>query len=158
MCLICEKGYNPDEIIKLTCCSEVTDIPDLLNLEWLVCCRGKVTQISNLPKLEYLNCSYTYITQIPNLPKLEWLYCSGTWITEISVPKGCQVVAHDCPLLDDGNVNKLIKLQKWIRKIILANKMIRLAKSKKFAEIYYSPDCKGGWWAKKELGEWLEEM
>ena len=57
-----------------------------------------------------------------------------------------------------NNVHKLIILQRWFKKIILANRIIRLAKSEGFIISWWDPISKGGYLAKKDITKYLEEQ
>ena len=135
MCKICDKTYD-DNTTELYCCQNVTEIPILPELEYLVCYDTKITKIPLLPKLEYLYCYNTKITEIPLLPKLKYLDCYNTNITEIPVlpklkrlncyntkitalPKipNCLIEANNCVWLNPSaeRINKLVRLQRWIR-------------------------------------------
>jgi hypothetical protein len=96
MCKICSKTY--DDATELYCCQNVKKIPIL-------------------PELKYLNCYKTKITEIPILPELEYLYCNNTKITEIPKIPNCYIEADDCVWLNPSakRINKLVKLQKWLR-------------------------------------------
>ena len=45
----------------------------------------------------------------------------------------------------------LIALQRYIRRRVLANKIDRMGKSRDLIELWWHPDAKGGWLAKREL-------
>ena len=110
MCKICDKTYD-DNTTELYCCSNVTEIP-------------------LLPELVYLNCYNTKITEIPVLPKLEILYCFNTKITELPKIPNCVIVSDNCVWLNPAvnRINKLVKLQKWVRSSInKRNKIIHAA-------------------------------
>ena len=148
MCKICDKTYDGNKTV-LICCRNVTEIPGLPKLVYLNCENTKITEIPVLPNLRILDCSNTKIIEIPLLPKLERLYCSNTKIIEIPLlPKlerlycyntkiteipnipNCYIVANNCVWLKPSadRINKLVKLQKWMRSNInKRNKIIHAA-------------------------------
>ena len=143
MCKIC--AYNNGDLNDLTelnikRCQNVTEIPSLPNLEILYCTGANITEIPSLPKLKLLDCRRAMITEIPLLPILRELYCSRTNITEIpllpklnyincsntriiKVPTCDHIVANYCPFLLEENVQKIIKIQQWVRRIITTRKI-----------------------------------
>ena len=129
MCIICDKTYD-DNTIELYCCRNVAEIPFLPELKYLYCDNTKITEIPVLPKLEYLDCDNTKITEIPVLPKLKELDCENTKITALPKIPNCYIESDNCVWLNlaAGRINKLVKLQKWIRSNInKRNKIIHAA-------------------------------
>lgn len=47
------------------------------------------------------------------------------------------------------------KIQKWWRRTWLAERMKRMVRTRDFVEIYYHPKRKGGWQAKKDIGNFI---
>lgn len=120
MCFICNSSYDSN-ITELIICSNVLEIPDLLELEILIFCpNSQVRYIPNtLINLEILDCSNSQIKYIPkelinliqlncnNCPieyipdtliNLEILQCSNTQITYI--PKELEYLQ----ILDCNNI------------------------------------------------------
>ena len=110
--------------------TKITEIPVLPKLKALDCSNTKITEIPVLPELKQLDCYNTKITEIPVLPELEYLDCNNTKITEIPNIPNCYIVANNCVWLKPSadRINKLTKLQKWIRSNIhKRNKIIHAA-------------------------------
>ena len=129
MCKICDKTYD-NNTTELYCCSDVTEIPLLPKLEILYCYNTNITKIPFLPKLRTLVCYNTNITEIPVLPALLYLNCYNTKITALPKILNCYIVANNCVWLNPtaDRINKLGKLQKWIRSNIhKRNKIIHAA-------------------------------
>ena len=109
------------KLIKLSCYNtKITEIPFLPKLKYLDCSNTKITEIPVLPKLERLWCYNTNVTEIPLLPKLEILSCYNTNVTTLPKIPNCYIDANNCVWLNPaaGRINKLVKLQKWIRSSI----------------------------------------
>ena len=70
------------------------------------------------------------VTEIPLLPELKQLLCSNTKITEIPKIPNCYIKANNCVWLNPSaeRINKLVRLQRWIRSNInKRNKIIHAA-------------------------------
>src|SRR3989344_2343781 len=115
MCLLCRKEYN-EKTTKISCCSNVTEIPFLPNLKTLYCFHTNITEIPLLPNLKTLCCSWTKITEIPLLPNLTALDCSNTKITELPKITNCKMYYTNCRWLkkmyeDNGKLKDFILLE-----------------------------------------------
>lgn len=54
-------------------------------------------------------------------------------------------------------INKIITIQQHIRRHLLRKKINNLCKNRHIIELYYHPDNKGGYFAKKRLSNYLEK-
>ena len=147
MCIVCEKGQNPDEykgITKLYCqkCPQLTTIPNIQGLKELVC--NYCINLSSIPMIHsliYLSCSKCdSITYIPNLQNIQYLDCSGcSNLTKISltqyldnlwcyscpqlviIPYALKKVSRNCPWLScsDGYHKRVRILKEEIETVMI---------------------------------------
>ena len=109
--------------------TRITSLPPLPDsLQYLYCSNTQLSVLPSLPaSLQFLDCSHTRITSLPPLPaSLQYLYCSNTWILtlhfvgRLQPPPNCNVFSVDNPFLNYknpdyiSNVEKLIRIQKWL--------------------------------------------
>jgi hypothetical protein len=62
----------------------------------------------------------------------------------------------DCPWINPGNMREVIKIQKYVRKRILGNRLLRLIPQ--LMQIYYQYSAKGGYFHKKAMLGFLENI
>ena len=150
--------------------TNITAIPYIEGLKYLDCNTTNITAIPSIEGLEFLSCSYnTNITEVPCIQGLESLYCQDTNITEVphvqglkhlicdntnitAIPdiEGLRYFSYDdCMWLDKSNTIPVIKLQQWVRRIRRARRLLKIMYE--LAPIYYAPDAKGGYFAKREI-------
>jgi len=65
-------------------------------------------------------------------------------------------VSDGCTWLDPENVRVVIKIQKWVRKRILGNKLLKLIPL--LMPIYYHYSAKGGYFHKKAMLGFLKNI
>lgn len=119
---------------------------------------SSVYSIHDLDNLQELDVVYSRnLNYVYNLPSLVSISIQGCgMITSIPVSSKvkisfCRFLSHEVNKNGTINYNRVLKLQRFFRRIILVRAMIRLANNRKFIEIYYHPDSKGGWIAKKNI-------
>ena len=121
------------------------NVEGITELDW--CGRCDISHIEGLKKLD---CDYTQVTSIPHIEGLKILNCSN--IRVISIPD-IKTITHklhnDCPFLDPVNIQHIINAQSMIRRHLKAKKIIRIRNQ--LIPIYYHPDMKGGYFAKREI-------
>jgi hypothetical protein len=128
-------------LIYLRCvkCPLLTSIPDtLINLTHLIC--------TNCPLL----------TSIPDtFINLIELHCNGNrLITSIPYISTGYNYYYDCPWINNNktrNIQKLITLQRFVKKNLKYWRFSRWIKSREFNEWIYHPDNIGGKMAKREI-------
>ena len=156
---------NNINLTRLYChsCTSLTslDLRNNINLTRLYChsCTSLTSlDLRNNKNLSILYChSCIFLTSLDlrNNKKLETLGCSScTSLTSLNLPKGYHgdINYSNCPWIIQNtefsnNLQKLIKLQKWYRKLVL----IKYMKSKQFIEWVYAPNNIGGSLYKKWL-------
>ncbi len=130
-------------LIKLDCsnCQLLTNI-------------SSTTRVS-LQELNSNNCEL--LTYIPLIKGLQILICSNCrCLTNIPMIEGISsLYCYNCIWLKENNkeyennIKKLNRIQKFIRKIIMSKRLIKLIA--KIMPLYYHPDCKGGYMHKKQM-------
>jgi hypothetical protein len=104
-----------------------------------------ITSIPILPNLIRLDCSRCpLITSIPVLPNLTYIRCIG-----------CPWLINNNPDYN-SNIARLIVLQKWAKRIKLANGLVR--RSVQIAPYWYHPSAHGGYFHKKRMLKDLTNM
>lgn len=131
--------------LQISGCSALTKIPKLPNLINLSCnANPRITEIPYIKGLQTLMCHscdmLTYIPKIDNLratgyPLDEYVTDYETILKNIS--------AEGCPWLkpSEDRLNKLIKLQKWVKRLQLSKKLETIIPD--IVKIYYTPGMKG---------------
>jgi hypothetical protein len=83
-----------------------------------------------------------------------YILCEGWNITDIKT-----LDCSGCPWISKGKqgfeerIQKLIVLQRWYRRMMLyRNYLIRIDE---IVPIYYHPDCKGGYFAKRRIRDFI---
>lgn len=123
---------------KLVCqdCRNLKKIPFIEDLQSL-----RIEKCNNLIDIPYdINCSDKNVIQD----------------TE------CFIDIVECKWLDTGsdefgdNLRKLIFLQKWVKKMILRKRLIKLIP--KIIPLYYAPEHKGGYFHKKEMHRFIDSL
>jgi hypothetical protein len=164
-------------------CPRLEEIPFIRKLQSISCLNClSISIIPKLSNLHDLNCKNTSVTEIPILRSLctlratdcdnlvrihpgnKNLYSIKTSrsrnlavIPDMSVINefkydGCVLV--EAEVLGKKNIESLKLLQSWARKCILRYGLKRIATQ--IAPIYYHPEMKGGWLAKRELNRFVE--
>jgi hypothetical protein len=115
----------------------------------------------NITNIQTLNCHYCpQLISIPNIEGLQHLYCPDC-PQLISIPniEGLQtLICSNCPWIStnkgfEERIHKLIVLQCWYRKMILYRNYI--TRINEIVPIYYHPDCKGGYFAKRRIRDFI---
>ncbi len=153
---------------KLCCaeCHNLTKIPHIDELQKLECfrCPNLVT-IPYIEGLQELNCSdCPSLTNIPIIEGLQQLICYDCrLLTNIPFIENLQmIVCYNCPWLNvkntdfDNNIVKLVKLQQWIKRILLSKKLKKIIPQ--LVPLYYHPDAKGGYLDKKYIYEFITKI
>jgi hypothetical protein len=146
-------------------CDSLIHIPLIPGLQILDC--GKCKSLTCLPQIPGLRSLFCWdcvsLIEIPLIPGLEELYCdrcesltslpqipgSETFIYSV----GCKWLNINNPCFEE-NVKKLIKIQRWARKILLSLRLTNLIP--KLMPIYYHPDSKGGYFHKKQMLSFIQ--
>ncbi len=166
-------------LLVLNCsnCPLLTNIPLIEKLQKLYCeyC-PLLTNILSYTTLQELNCSSCpLLKNIPLIESLKILYCFNCpMLTKIAIIKDEKVLTSGrifqektsksklrelyctkCKWLNinnieyDNNIKNLIKLQMWLKKILMSKRLICLIP--KLMPIYYHPEAKGGYLHKKNM-------
>jgi hypothetical protein len=160
-------------LTRLDCygCPNLTSIPnELVNLTRLICYRCRnLTSISNeLVNLTSINCAgCPNITSIPKeLVNLTSINCAGC-PKLTSIPKELVNLiflnCSGCPWLDvkeneyyKENIRYLVRCQGIFKRQILARRLLKL--TPKLVPLWWHPGCKGGFFHKKSLGDFMNEL
>ena len=127
-----------NHIIRLDCHNnQLTEIPELLNLQWLDCHNNQLRELPELPNLKELYCHSNQLTKLPELPNLQILYCYYNQLTKLpelpNAEKICCGFNHLSELPQLPNVkelycrsNQLIKLTELsnVQRIDCANNQL----------------------------------
>ncbi len=167
-------------------CPLLTNIPLIEGLKELYCTKCPITNIPLIIGLEILDCSYCSdlinialilelkkiycsfcpkLTEIPYtsrslLKKLDCSFCNI--LTDIPLNKELKIDCFGCKWIKKGNIyyedniRKLIKLQKWYKKILLSNRLNKLIPQ--LIPLYYNPHAKGGYLHKKKMLQFIENI
>ena len=143
MCIICTEEIYKEDLNTLTelnvvNCSNLTSekLQEILN------------QCKNLKKLWCYDCKSLTSLDLQSNINLKILWCSNcTFLINLNLPKkykGCINHSNSCWIPQytkfPNNLQKLIKLQRWYRRILL----IKYMKSQEFVEWIYNPSNIGG--------------
>lgn len=152
-------------VIKIYCrnCPKIVSIPHIKGLRHLLC--------YNCPNLEYIpdirgltllicdNCPN--LKQLPNIRELQILFCTNCPLLKYIPNKIYYLHTLECdPILwsfykqnpsFSSNLNKLITIQRFIRKWLKIKKLLRWLSTPSFSEWYYLPYNPGGQRAIKRL-------
>jgi hypothetical protein len=154
--------------LRLLLCSNcplLTKIPHIDRLKFLSCNRCPLlTQIPLIYGLRALLCSgCPLLTNIPHIDGLQSLWCSDCRsLTELKVPNTVINLYHvgnvwlDTDHKFKESLEKLIYLQRWVRKRRLRIKLKKLIPM--IIPIYYHPDSRGGYFDKKQMLQFLEGL
>lgn len=82
------------------------------------------------------------LKSIPNF-KLDILSCENCWML-VKIPDCRSVIKYGCPWLDDKNIQKIIKLQRWVRNV----RKSKYLGSDEFKRFFYAPTGFGGYKSK----------
>ena len=97
--------------------------------------------------LKKLNCSYCPLLLYNKksiIDNIEFIECFGCkWINKNNVEY-------------EYNINKLIILQKWFKRIITSKRLKKLIP--KLMPLYYDPESKGGYFHKKKMFVFIEKI
>jgi hypothetical protein len=156
------------EVLNCSKCTSLTTIPYINRLRVLLCTNcPMVTKIVCGQGLEQINCfNCTTLTHIldDNKSQLKQLVCTlccnllqipSKKYRYLSTTK-CTWLSHSSNLKYDENIEKLKILQKWCKSLIISNKLKRLIPS--LMQLYYAPDSKGGFFHKKEMEKYFENL
>jgi len=135
-------------------CTSLIRIPALPNLTVLDCSHCPITEVPVFPKLVSFSCEEcTGITKIPLLPKLISLSCYAcTNLIEISTPPNISFLNRNgCAWLENDNIEKLKRLQRFCRNNLGYWRFRRWIKTKEFAEWFYDPEQWGGRASKRNI-------
>ena len=172
MCIICSGEYEGLDILDCSGCIKLKEIPVIPGLKVLNCSRcPNLVKISIIPKLNRLNCSRCMklkdvpvipniwlldcsycpsITEIPLIPGLKYIFVIGCKsLTKIPIIYGI-MMSHGCHWLDydnndfKKNVEKLIKIQRYIKKYHKLRILKKWINSENFNDWYYNPEGIGG--------------
>jgi hypothetical protein len=122
--------------------TSISMLPNLTRLDCFDCPITSIPMLPNLTRLDCFNCRI--LTSIPMLPNLTRLECSG-----------CQWVINNNADYN-SNITHLIVLQKWSKKMLLANALVR--RSVQIASYWYHPCAHGGYFHKKRMLKDLMNM
>ena len=178
MCIICKLNNTReiderirlyDEIhqkqsIDILNCELITEIPNISGLKELTIYNCPlltvIPAIRGLKDLYVFNCSS--LVEIPVIPGLKLLICISCRCLR-QTPQDLDSLESiiNCPWVEnkfgyESNIKKLCVLQRWCRGIILSNKLKKIRKE--IIQIYYHPQCKGGWMAKKDLSRFIGKL
>ena len=153
------------KVLRLDRCINLVHISIIPGLIELRCSFTKLTYLPHIYGLKKLKCNNTHITKIPNIYGLQYLDCSRTWATEIPIrslqtfrcknsyltegPPSEYIMATNHTVLTDFMKLQICKIQRWFRSAIMNKKIIRIMDE--LTPIYYAPEMKGGYFAKKDL-------
>lgn len=150
-------------------CNGLTKIPIIHGLRELICFNClNLTELPLIPGLQTIDCSYcSKLSNIPFIQGLRNLYCIDCR-NLIELPYGSEdeififIWSNGCLWMDfpscryDENIKKLILLQKWMKKMIVRKRLIKLIPL--LMPIYYHPESKGGYFHKKNMLEFVESL
>lgn len=92
--------------------------------------------------MKFLSCQNSRsLTNIGDTANLSWYHCSGCIWSYVRNDKF------------DDNIRRLIVLQRWFKKILQSKRLTKLIP--KLIPLYYHPECKGGYFHKKSILEFL---
>ena len=71
-------------IIELSCGrQQLTEIPDLPNIEYLYCSANNLTKLPHMPNIKTLYCGGNQLITFPEYPTLEMLNCNNTSLSSL---------------------------------------------------------------------------
>lgn len=181
MCIICRHEVT-DHLSVVDCsgCVSVTEIPYLCNVTELYANNcPELRSIPSLPRLIRLRCTncpklYRIPTQPnvvsitccnnprllqiayqPSLKHLISINCITLW--DVRLPTWCSIRAKHSPfMLPPLKIECLATLQRWIRRMLLMRRIVRLTRDKGFLQAWFHPQCKGGYFDKKRMGSEID--
>ncbi len=121
-------------------------IPEILGLQTLDC--EHCTSLINIPDIKGLknlkcDCCVSLII-VPNIKKYDSFSCYGCkWLRPIN-----KYFRND--------LKKVKKIQKCVKRTLLSNRLINMIP--KIMPLYYHPDAKGGYFDKKELFNFFQNV
>lgn len=174
--LNCEKCPGLIEIpmirgLKLLICNNcpgLIEIPLIRGLQTLYChdCSGliKIPLIQELQILYCYNCpKLTEISLIEQNKGLTIDCARCRNLTQLHIPTSARLIVDGCVWLNhpvnqhyNKNIKKLIILQKWLKKMLVRKRLIKLIPI--LIPLYYHPESKGGYFHKKEILEFVESL
>jgi uncharacterized paraquat-inducible protein A len=156
-----------DGLRKLYCfkCPLLTNIPLINSLQTLICRNCPLlTNIPHINGLQTLYCCQCHLlTNIPQINGLRRLSCYGCRsLTGLNITSDFQFLqTNDCIWLSNHpdfneSIKKLIKLQKWFKRLYLGKKLRKLIPQ--LIPLYYHPDAKGGYFDKLEIVKFVRDL
>lgn len=162
---ICNLPPSP-ELINLIIdkCKQLKEMPNYKKLKILYCCFTNIVTLPPLKSLKKLSCSYSKVENPPILNKLSSAFCSYSNIKYLPPIRKTNSYYgfRSCRLLTDTSLynepinkyynqfsgcvwlfptperlHKLKKLQKWFKKYIFINKLLKVLPE--ITKIYYTP-------------------
>ena len=164
MCILC-KNIKTIGLENLNCsnCQAITSIPHIEGLQKLDCCDCPfITSIPHIQGLQHLECNNCpLITSIPHIQGLHTLICFDCPLIT-SIPQATFVWCWGCKWLNignpefDPNIEKLKRLQKWFKSIILGKRLKNI--TLQLIPLYYHPLAKGGYLHKRDMLRFFENI
>lgn len=171
-CIGLTRIQDLNSLKNLNCsdCPSLTKISNVKNLEILNC-----SYCLSLKRIRGINTSILYCSHCPhlieiNIPSIKRLLLSFhcvdcrllTNIPDIDESITRSLIIKGCPWINlknnnyQHNIKKLLKIQKWAKKIILYKRLIKMMPM--IIQIYYDPECRGGYFHKKNLIEFIDNI
>ena len=147
--------------LNCTGCPKLVNLPTSLEgLEELYCSYCPIVNLPNLEGLKILDCSFCCkLVNLPNLKGLKELYCWDCPKLVVNLPnlEGLKKLdCSGCHWLEEENRDKVKKAQEIVRNKITSRKLISIRNQ--LVPIYYHPEMKGGYFAKKDLENFVGDM
>ena len=150
------------EILYCSGCPKLKFIPKFKKLKELECSYTNITKIPYINTLRELDCGdCPNIKEVPRMKSLKKLLCSRCdsllSINSNDKNKNIKIWSFDNSVwLNNENLEKIKILQKYIKKYTLSNRMLKIIN--KLVPIYYHPECKGGYFIKKDMLKFLNNI